>query len=123
MDKLSQLPEPLCIMQETPSNNIDRLSQLPEPLLLIIISHLPFKEAARNSILSKLWRRLGPLTRNVEFNERFFVNFEAALLDRELQGQAFFEFVYHWIENIQEEESFILAEHRHFGNIGCVIIA
>ncbi|KAM1212217.1 hypothetical protein ACFX2G_003883 [Malus domestica] len=117
MDKLSQSPEPVCVMQETPSNNIDRLSELPEPLLLIIISHLPFKEAARNSILSKLWRRLGLLTQNVEFNERFFVNFEAALLDRELQGLAFFEFVYHWIENIQEEESSILAEHHHYGNV------
>ncbi|XP_048419992.1 putative F-box/LRR-repeat protein At1g56400 [Pyrus x bretschneideri] len=78
---------------------MDKFSQLPEPLLLIIIANLPFKEAARNSILSKLWRRLGRSTQIVEFNERFFVNTDAAPADRAIQRLTFIDFVRHWIDN------------------------
>ncbi|KAB2605901.1 F-box/LRR-repeat protein [Pyrus ussuriensis x Pyrus communis] len=78
---------------------MDKFSQLPEPLLLIIIANLPFKEAARNSILSKLWRRLGRSTQIVEFSERFFVNTDAAPADRAIQRLTFIDFVRHWIDN------------------------
>ncbi|KAM1228216.1 hypothetical protein ACFX13_007528 [Malus domestica] len=77
---------------------MDKFSQLPEPLL-IIIANLPFKEAARNSILSKLWRRLGRSTQIVEFNERFFVNTDAAPADRAIQRLTFIDFVRRWIDN------------------------
>ena len=83
---------------------MDKFSQLPEPLLLIIIANLPFKEAARNSILSKLWRRLGRSTQIVEFNERFFVNTDAAAVDRAIQRRTFIDFVLHWMENNQENQ-------------------
>ncbi|XP_050111812.1 putative F-box/LRR-repeat protein At1g56400 [Malus sylvestris] len=78
---------------------MDKFSQLPEPLHLIIIANLPFKEASRNSILSKLWRRLGRSTQIVEFNERFFVNTDAAPSDRAIQRLTFIDFVRHWIDN------------------------
>ncbi|TQD90540.1 hypothetical protein C1H46_023886 [Malus baccata] len=78
---------------------MDKFSQLPEPLLLIIIANLPFKEAARNSILSKLWRRLGRSTQIVEFNERFFVITDAAPADRAIQRLTFIDFVRRWIDN------------------------
>ncbi|CAN6557923.1 unnamed protein product [Malus baccata var. baccata] len=66
---------------------------------MIIIANLPFKEAARNSILSKLWRRLGHSTQIVEFNERFFVNTDATPADRAIQRLTFIDFVPRWIDN------------------------
>ncbi|AES99386.1 putative FBD domain-containing protein [Medicago truncatula] len=54
--------------------NIDRFSLLDDSLMLsIIVSSLPFKDAVKTSILSKDWENVCKLTRNIEFNELFFI--------------------------------------------------
>lgn len=81
---------------------MDRLSSLPEALILIIISFLPFKEAARTSVLSPDWRHRWRATKNIEFNEHDFVKNNTDAADRETQRQDFISFVQRWIETYQE---------------------
>ncbi|XP_052177621.1 putative F-box/LRR-repeat protein At1g56400 [Diospyros lotus] len=54
----------------------DVLSRLPDSLLVAIISFLPFKEAARTSVLSKRCRYIWHETKNIEFNQAFFEEFQ-----------------------------------------------
>ncbi|AES99383.1 putative F-box domain-containing protein [Medicago truncatula] len=56
--------------------NIDRFNLLHDSFLSIFVSSLPFKDAARTSILSKDWKKVCKLTRNIEFNELFFIKFD-----------------------------------------------
>ncbi|XP_057426438.1 putative F-box/LRR-repeat protein At1g56400 [Lotus japonicus] len=56
------------------AKNLDMFSSLPESLHISIISLLPYKEAARTSILSKQWFETWRKTKmiDVEFDELFF---------------------------------------------------
>ncbi|PQQ08264.1 hypothetical protein Pyn_18580 [Prunus yedoensis var. nudiflora] len=78
---------------------MDRFSVLPESHLFAIVSFLPFKEAARTSVLSKRWRHVWHSSKNIEFDERCFANVDA---DREVQRQVFIDFVRQWVQNYQE---------------------
>ncbi|XP_045827055.1 putative F-box/LRR-repeat protein At5g54820 [Trifolium pratense] len=75
------------------SQNFDMINLLPTSLLIIIISLLPFKEAARTSILAKNWMHLWKSTTNVEFNEHHFSR------SNEFQRNDFLKFITLWIEN------------------------
>ncbi|CAJ2639929.1 unnamed protein product [Trifolium pratense] len=75
------------------SQNFDMINLLPISLLIIIISLLPFKEAARTSILAKNWMHLWKSTTNVEFNEHHFSR------SNEFQRNDFLKFITLWIEN------------------------
>lgn len=72
---------------------------LPDSLLIVIISLLPFNEAMRTSILSKHWLHLWKKSTNVEFNEFFFVKYDAPQYEREAQRMNFLNFVNLWIRN------------------------
>ncbi|XXG88351.1 hypothetical protein AAC387_Pa12g0570 [Persea americana] len=47
---------------------------LPDCVLLLIVSFLPFKEAARTSVLSKRWKQIWRDYTTIELNENFFRN-------------------------------------------------
>ncbi|CAL5341757.1 unnamed protein product [Camellia sinensis] len=55
------------------NNDQDMFSYLKDSLILIIISFLPFKDAARTSTLSKRWQFLWHETKNIELDETLFV--------------------------------------------------
>ncbi|CAL5405638.1 unnamed protein product [Camellia sinensis] len=55
------------------NNDQDMFSYLTDSLILIIISFLPFKNAARTSTLSKRWQFLWHETKNIELDETLFV--------------------------------------------------
>ncbi|WCJ37199.1 F-box family protein [Euphorbia peplus] len=74
-------------------NNRDMFDRLPSSLLVAIISYLPFKEAARTSILSKQWHSLWRETTNLEFNDTFFVNHQDSQENQRIQRHHFVEFV------------------------------
>ncbi|CAJ1971374.1 unnamed protein product [Sphenostylis stenocarpa] len=82
-------------------NKSDDVSKilLPLELLLIIVSFLPFKEAVRNSVLFKNWFKACKSTKNVEFNELFFVKPDQSSETREAQRTAFLDFIRIWIAN------------------------
>jgi len=79
--------------------NIDWFSLLHDSLLSVIVSSLPFKDAVRTSTLSKDWKKVCKLTRNIEFNELFFVKFDQPPEIVHAQRMAFLEFMKKWIEN------------------------
>ncbi|XVF34048.1 hypothetical protein REPUB_Repub18cG0023400 [Reevesia pubescens] len=68
----------------------------------IIISLLPFKQAAKTSILSKRWLKLWHATRNIEFNESFFVNPEEFDDTIAMKRRVFIDFVKQWFDNSSE---------------------
>ncbi|XVF34049.1 hypothetical protein REPUB_Repub18cG0023500 [Reevesia pubescens] len=80
----------------------DLFMELPECLLYIIISFLPFKEAARTSILSKRWLKVWHGTRNVEFVESFFVNPEESDASKAMKRRVFIDFVQQWVGSYSE---------------------
>ncbi|KAL9316620.1 hypothetical protein ACSQ67_017621 [Phaseolus vulgaris] len=75
------------------------ISLLPLELLITIISFLPFKEAVKNSVLFKNWLKASKYTKNVEFDEVYFVKPDQSLETVEIQRRAFLEFIKTWIEN------------------------
>ncbi|KAK7372050.1 hypothetical protein VNO80_05419 [Phaseolus coccineus] len=77
----------------------DFLSLLPLELLILIISLLPFKEAVKNSVLFKNWLKASKYTKNVEFDELYFVKPDQSLETVEVQRRAFLDFIKIWIEN------------------------
>ncbi|XVF77562.1 hypothetical protein PTKIN_Ptkin14bG0054900 [Pterospermum kingtungense] len=79
--------------------NRDRFMDLPQCLLGIIISFLPFKDAARTSVLSKLWLNVLRTTTNIEFEESFFVDPEESDATRANKRRAFVDFAREWVGN------------------------
>ncbi|CAK8565528.1 unnamed protein product [Lathyrus sativus] len=80
--------------------NFDLMNLLPNSLLFIIISLIPFKEAARTSILSKRWMNLWKHSTNIEFNEHYFSrSCETGYSQRIIQRMDFVKFILLWIEN------------------------
>ncbi|KAK7343928.1 hypothetical protein VNO77_13059 [Canavalia gladiata] len=84
-------------------NKVDMFSLLPESLLCVIISFLPFKEAARTCILSKRWLRIWERTRNMEFNELFFVKLGESNEAKEAQKRVFLSFITHFIAHYKDK--------------------
>lgn len=86
------------------AEKVDMFEKLSDvSLIFIIISYLPFKEAARTCILSKRWCHLWRATKNIEFNERFFVKGDDdSQANREIQRRVFIEFVREWINHYVE---------------------
>lgn len=78
--------------------NLDMFQYLPESLLSIIISSLPFQEAARTSVLSKQWRSIWYATKNIQFYESFFVKPEHSDAEKEHRRRAFLNFMQQWIQ-------------------------
>lgn len=81
------------------NKNEDKFSYLSDSLLCNIISSLPFKEAARTSVLSKPWRYIWLSTQNIELDESFFVKQGQ---NKEIQTRAFLNFAKYWIDNYGE---------------------
>jgi hypothetical protein len=81
------------------SQNFDMINLLPISVLITIISFLPFKEAARTSILAKNWMHLWKSTTNVEFNEHYFSR------SYEFQRKDFLKFITLWIETHQQNSN------------------
>ncbi|GAV68612.1 FBD domain-containing protein, partial [Cephalotus follicularis] len=96
------------------NNNQDMLTKLTDSLLFIIISLLSFKEAARTSILSKRWHHIWHATKNIEFNESFFVNHGESDRNKRIQRKVFIDFALQWIRNYGEPviDKFTLAFSR-----------
>ncbi|KAL0000896.1 hypothetical protein SO802_014677 [Lithocarpus litseifolius] len=83
------------------ADNMDMFRKLSEHLILIIISFLPFKEAVRTSVLSKRWRYIWHETRNIEFDERAFVDFRESQEMQASQRRGFMDFALRRIHNYQ----------------------
>ncbi|KAF5727970.1 putative F-box/LRR-repeat protein [Tripterygium wilfordii] len=86
-------------MADHDHGTIDFFSRLTNLMLVYIISFLPFKDAARTSVLSKRWYQVWHSTRNVEFNENFFVKpgDEESEEITEKQRRAFVDFTRRWM--------------------------
>ncbi|KAK2984828.1 hypothetical protein RJ640_004653 [Escallonia rubra] len=81
----------------------DIISSMPESILFIIVSRLPFKEAAKTSILSTKWRSIWLATTNIEFDERHFVKQdEESQENKENQRRDLIRFARRWIESYKE---------------------
>ncbi|GMY31378.1 F-box protein At3g62230-like [Fagus crenata] len=81
--------------------NLDMFKKLSDHLIVIIISMLPFKEAARTSVLSRRWCHIWRETRNIEFDERPFVDFHESEEKQATQRQGFMDFVLQWVQNYE----------------------
>ncbi|KAK9715259.1 hypothetical protein RND81_06G153500 [Saponaria officinalis] len=71
----------------------DRISSLPDELLANVLSFLPTLNAVRTSILSRRWRHLFTLTRNLSFYDREYFG-TASLAQCEERKMSFERFVY-----------------------------
>ncbi|XP_027364647.1 putative F-box/LRR-repeat protein At1g56400 [Abrus precatorius] len=85
------------------ASNVNMFSFLPESLLIVIVSFLPFKEAARTCTLSKRWLKIWQSTRNIEFNELFFVKLGESDETKEGQRRVFLDFITHFIANYKDK--------------------
>ncbi|KAF5478863.1 hypothetical protein F2P56_005391 [Juglans regia] len=84
------------------AGNLDMFSRLTDEILLIIIFFLPFKEAARTCVLSKRWRHIWRETKNIDFDERFFVGVGESQERQETQRQIFIDFARQWMKNYKK---------------------
>ncbi|KAK9269659.1 hypothetical protein L1049_001437 [Liquidambar formosana] len=96
------------------ARNLNMFTYLPTHIIIIIISFLPFKEAARTSVLSKQWRNVWRATKSLEFNETSFVNQDESVENQEVQRRSFLDFVRQWIMAYNEPivENFRLSFSR-----------
>lgn len=79
------------------NDDVDMFSKLTNDLVTVIISYLPFKEAARTSILSRRWRHMWLSTKKIEFLESFFVRDDDNEETKQLHRSHFINFVHQWI--------------------------
>ncbi|KAK9715233.1 hypothetical protein RND81_06G151600 [Saponaria officinalis] len=77
----------------TPPGSSDRISSLSDELLANILTFLPTLSAVRTSILSRRWRHLFTLTRNLSFNDGKYFDM-ASLTQCEERKMSFERFVY-----------------------------
>ncbi|KAB5534796.1 hypothetical protein DKX38_017882 [Salix brachista] len=84
------------------NSNIDRISNLPSSLLVIIASFLPFKEAARTSVLSKQWLNIWRDAMHIQFNENF-VKSDEPEENRKVQRDVFINFARQFIANYSQQ--------------------
>ncbi|RVW99672.1 F-box protein [Vitis vinifera] len=91
--------------------NADMFSFLPDHVISLILSFLPFIDAARTSVLSKRWRHIWHATVRIEFDESFFVKREESTEKRELARCGFIDFMRQWMLNYKEPvvETFSLS--------------
>lgn len=83
--------------------NVDLFEKLPDNIIFIIIASLSFKEAARTSVLAKRWRYLWRAIKNIEFNQWFFLKCDDdSKANREIQTNAFVDFVREWMNLYME---------------------
>ncbi|KAK3024280.1 hypothetical protein RJ639_043142 [Escallonia herrerae] len=81
----------------------DIISSMPKDILFIVVSLLPFKEAAKTSILSRKWRLIWLATTNIEFDERHFVKQdEESEENKENQRRDLIRFARRWIRSYEE---------------------
>ncbi|XP_021892909.1 putative F-box/LRR-repeat protein At5g54820 [Carica papaya] len=102
-----------------PGGPIDSTSKLVDEDILLILSRLPFNEAARTSVLAQRWRHIWRGTRSVELLERFFVRPGDSEEIRENKRREFMEFVRQWINDSDRESeidkfSFSLSNPKPF---------
>nr|KYP60656.1 Putative F-box/LRR-repeat protein At1g56400 family [Cajanus cajan] len=83
--------------------NEDMFSLLPVEIITKIASFLPFKEAAKSSILSKRWLKIWKSRRDIEFNEFFFVKSDVSDEIKEAHRRIFLNFITHSIQNYEEK--------------------
>ncbi|KAJ4839754.1 hypothetical protein Tsubulata_026036 [Turnera subulata] len=99
-------------------NKVDALSRLSTSLLIMILSLLPFREAARTGVLARQWRHLWRETTNIEFNENFFVRTDESLEEQHFQRCAFITFVKSFLTQYSQAviDRFVLVSSRpnHF---------
>ncbi|XP_057426440.1 putative F-box/LRR-repeat protein At1g56400 [Lotus japonicus] len=83
------------------AKNLDMFSSFPESLHLSIISLLPYKEAARTSILSKQWFETWRKTKmiDVEFDELFFEKPDEFDESKEAHRRNFLNSITYWISH------------------------
>ncbi|KAH7859985.1 hypothetical protein Vadar_007926 [Vaccinium darrowii] len=77
---------------------VDMFSYLTDSLILIVISFLPFEEAAKTSVLSKRWRHLWHETKKIEFDQSFFIKQQGGEESNKIQRRVFIDFCKHWIQ-------------------------
>ncbi|EEF39432.1 conserved hypothetical protein [Ricinus communis] len=93
------------------SNNVDVFNRLTSSLLVLIVSYLPFREAARTCILSKQWVDVWRETTNLEFNENFFVKPEETKENQMILRNSFIDFVRQFVAQYPQKgiQRFALA--------------
>ncbi|KAF9672966.1 hypothetical protein SADUNF_Sadunf11G0099300 [Salix dunnii] len=85
------------------NSNTDRIANLPSSLLVIIASFLPFKEAARTSVLSKQWLNIWRDAMHVQIYENFFVKSDKPEENRKVQREVFVNFARQFIANYSQQ--------------------
>ncbi|TXG67749.1 hypothetical protein EZV62_009024 [Acer yangbiense] len=77
----------------------DIISGLPSELLCYIFCFLPFKEAARTSVLSSRFRHVWYGTTRIDFQENFFVKDNETEENKQIQRRDFIDFANNWLES------------------------
>ncbi|XXG88347.1 hypothetical protein AAC387_Pa12g0566 [Persea americana] len=97
-------------------SNSDFFAYLPDCILLLIVSFLPFKEAARTSVLSKRWKHIWKDSTIIDLNENFFRN----IVDQAMAplNQVFLDFargfVFHHLGATVHNFQFLMSESKEY---------
>ncbi|KAL5802546.1 hypothetical protein ACOSQ4_030851 [Xanthoceras sorbifolium] len=77
----------------------DIISSLSSELLCLIFCFLPFKEAARTSVLSTRFRHVWRGMKRIDFQESFFVQPDEPEEQKQIHRRNFINFAYQWLTN------------------------